>query len=682
MALAAFAAFGMTRRAQRSGAMPGRLWQLAAALALGLGIWCMQVQGIARLLHGVPAGLQTVMSLGALVLAVAVCLGAIVGFSSAAAPRRSLLAAGAAALALGTLLTQLLLYSSLELRPPLEWQLGHLMLALVACAAAFAGALHLLPSPDEDHAGSPHWRHGGAAALACLAVWLCQILSVDTVALAAAVPRVDDTMIGAQMLANVSSIGCLELLLLIVLGSAFEKRVTGSLEKARHRSHQPLHDELTGLPNRTLFEGRLAQTLHQADTAKHEVVLMLVALDGFKHVNDEFGHQQGDAVLVRTAEALRKLAPPHGVARLGGDEFLLLVSGADAMRSGGALAQQVLEAVSQPWQAQGRDCNVSCSIGMAVYPRHGALSALLTHAGVAMRAAKSAGGAGHVYFDPSMISATRDQAELLFDLRQALSRAQLELYYQPKIHAPSAQIMGVEALLRWHHPKRGIISPEVFIPMAERHGLIDALGDWVIDEACQQARRWRDQGLRMRVAVNVSAHQLKHQNLPLRIADALKRHHINPSLLTCEITESVAMADTDVTLGFFNSIAALGVHLSIDDFGSGYSSLAYLRKLPANELKIDRSFVLDLETSAEACKIAQAVVQLAQSLNMTVVAEGVETDAQYRILRGFGCDQLQGFLFAKPMSAKALTLWAMTDDGPRSIQFRESLFQETQSVAL
>jgi EAL domain-containing protein (putative c-di-GMP-specific phosphodiesterase class I) len=285
-------------------------------------------------------------------------------------------------------------------------------------------------------------------------------------------------------------------------------------------------------------------------------------------------------------------------------------------------------------------------------------------------------------FDARMEVDTRDQAELLRDLRMALARSQLELYYQPKIHAPSAQVTGVEALLRWHHPQRGTISPNIFIPMAERSGLINALGAWVIDEACRQARAWRDEGLRMRVAINLSAHQLRQRDLPQRIADALRKHQINPDLLTCEITESVAMEDTDATLRFFTELAEVGVHISIDDFGSGYSSLAYLRKLPAGELKIDRSFVLDLESSEEARKIASAVVQLAQALKLKVVAEGVETDEQYQILRQFGCDELQGFLFAKPMSAKALGLWAMADEGPRAIQFSESLFRETQSMTL
>jgi EAL domain-containing protein (putative c-di-GMP-specific phosphodiesterase class I) len=368
------------------------------------------------------------------------------------------------------------------------------------------------------------------------------------------------------------------------------------------------------------------------------------------------------------------------VARLGGDEFLLLIDGGDAPQKAEDLASALLDSIGQPHVVDGRELSLSCSIGMARYPQHGAQSALLNHATVATRASKSCGGATYSIFDPRMVDDVREQAELLNDLRLALSRHQFDLYYQPKIHAPTAQITAAEALLRWHHPRRGMISPTVFIPMAERNGLINSLGAWVIDEACRQAREWRDQGLRMRVAINLSAHQLRQRNLPAHIAAALAKHQINPDLLTCEITESVAMEDTESTLRFFTELAAVGVHISIDDFGAGYSSLAYLRKLPATELKVDRGFVLDLENSEGARKIAQAVVNLAQALNMKVVAEGVETDAQYQILRRMGYDQVQGFLFAKPMTAKALALWATGTEGPRSIQFRESLFQETAAL--
>ena len=328
------------------------------------------------------------------------------------------------------------------------------------------------------------------------------------------------------------------------------------------------------------------------------------------------------------AQRLRALVKPHRVSRLGSDEFLLLLEGEDVAHRRRA-GHAVLDAIALPCEVDGRELRHRFSIGIALYPQHGAMSALITHASVAMRASKSGGGATYSIFDARMVVDTREQAEMLRDLRLAVGRSQLVLYYQPKIHAPSAQITGAEALLRWHHPTRGMISPNVFIPMAERSGLINKLGAWVIDEACRQAREWRDQGLRMRVAINLSAHQLRQADLPQHLADALRRHQINPDLLTCEITESVAMEDTEATVQFFPELAEVGVHISIDDFGAGYSSLAYLRKLPASELKIDRSFVLDLEHSEEARTIAAAVVQLALALNLKVVAEGVETEAQF-----------------------------------------------------
>jgi EAL domain-containing protein (putative c-di-GMP-specific phosphodiesterase class I) len=337
----------------------------------------------------------------------------------------------------------------------------------------------------------------------------------------------------------------------------------------------------------------------------------------------------------------------------------------------------VIDAIAEPFKIGSRTATLGCSIGVAMYPEHGARSTMIGHAHAAMSAAKAAGGSSHAFFDARMIKGMREDAELLRDLRCALEQRRLELYYQPKIHAPSGQITGAEALLRWHHPQRGMVSPAVFIPIAERYGLINAMGRWVIEEACRQARAWRDQGLRMRVAINLSVHQLRQADLATWIADALQRHQVNPDLITCEITESTAMDDTEVTMRVLKALDEVGVHISIDDFGTGHSSLSYLRKLPADELKIDRSFVSDLETSEDARKVAVAVINLAKALQLNVVAEGVETEGQNRILREFGCDQLQGYLFAKPMSAKALAVWAMDDVGPRTMSFRDSLFEVT-----
>jgi EAL domain-containing protein (putative c-di-GMP-specific phosphodiesterase class I) len=321
-------------------------------------------------------------------------------------------------------------------------------------------------------------------------------------------------------------------------------------------------------------------------------------------------------------------------------------------------------------------------VGIALYPANGPKSSLIANAEAAMRSAKANGGAGHAFFEARMTSGARDQLDLLRDLRRALADGQLHLLYQPKIHAPTGEITGAEALMRWHHPERGLVGPDVFIPIAERFGLIGAMGNWLIDEACRQAGEWRDDGLRMRVAINLSAYQLRHPDLADRIDAALRRHDINPQLLTCEITESVAMEDASNAIRMVERLNTMGVNISIDDFGTGYSSLAYLRKLRAGELKIDRSFVLDLETSADARAVVDAIVKLAQALGLKVVAEGVETEAQHQILRSLGCHELQGFFFARPMSARALSTWAIEDLGPRALEFRDSMYHSTLAGAL
>ena len=471
--------------------------------------------------------------------------------------------------------------------------------------------------------------------------------------------------------------------LLLLLSSVFQARFRRLLARARAKL-QKAHgtDPLTSLPNRLLFEERLQRAVRKADRHEKRLALLFVNLDGLKGVDESFGQSAGDALLRTIALRLRSLNGRDLLARAGDDEFLLLLEGNPDVAEASARAAELLDEIARPCSVDLREAVVSCSIGIAMYPEHGALSRLIPHAGAALNAAKSMGGATYCFFEASMVAGKRDELELLRDLRCAIEQQQLELFYQPKIHAPSGQITGAEALMRWHHPKRGMISPSVFIPIAEHYGLINALGNWVIDDACRQIRAWRNQGLRMRVAINLSVHQLRQADLASRVAAALQRNRLEPRLLTCEITESVAMGDSAETLSVIAQLAAIGVHLSIDDFGTGYSNLSCLRKLPAEELKIDRGFVLDLETSADARAIVDAVVRLAQAIGLKVVAEGVETERQQEILRQLGCDELQGFLFAKPMSARALAHWAMNHEGPRALDFRPSLFGETRAMEL
>ena len=449
-------------------------------------------------------------------------------------------------------------------------------------------------------------------------------------------------------------------------------------------------DTLTGLLTRAGFESALEEAVHRVDhRAGPPIAVLSIGFDDFRTVNDGWGHRVGDAVLVEAAQRLSLLAGgPARVSRMGGAEFVLCV---EAGESGAcAAAESVLAALQEPFEPEGLQLRLNHSVGVALYPQHGAWSRLITHATQAMRSVRLGGGAGYARFDPSMAVDARGQAELLQDLRMAVKRQQLQLVYQPKIDARSMQVTAAKALLRWAHPRLGLVSPAQFVPLAERHGLMGEIGEWVIGQACRQAQIWREKGLRMRIAVNISAHQLRQEDFVPRMEAELARHGVAPSRLTCEITETVAMEDTAQTRAAFERLRQAGFHVSIDDFGTGHSSLAVLRRLPAAELKIDQAFVADLgkaddsdaRFASNASSIVEAVIRIARTLGLRVVAEGVETEQQRDTLVRLGCDELQGYYFAKPMSAEALALWADGDTAQAAPAFRHSLFQLTQPAGL
>ncbi len=443
--------------------------------------------------------------------------------------------------------------------------------------------------------------------------------------------------------------------------------LAGSLQSANQRLRElAFRDALTGLPNRLHFEEQLDATLARVgrDTAA-SMAVCFIDLDGFKAVNESFGHAAGDEVL---REVGRRLSAQAGerdsVARIGGDEFLMLLAEPGSHEHAAVLVQQALHALMAPYPLPGgSEVRLSCSIGIAVYPEHGPTSRLITHADAAMFAVKRTGGSTYAFFDPRMELDASDQLELQTDLRQAIERGELALYYQPKIDARSRECTGVEALVRWQHPTRGAVGAAELIAVAERFGLIGSIGQWVIDEACRQMRAWDDEGLRLRVAVNLSAQQLRQDDLVQRVRRSFELHRVDATLFTFEITESVAMEDTQATMRAFAQLARAGVALAIDDFGTGHSSLAYLRTLPARQLKIDRSFIADLGVSGDAMAVVDAVIRLAHALGLRVVAEGVETERQCEILATLGCDEFQGYLFARPMDAARLVQWVA--GGPR-----------------
>ncbi|WP_338440021.1 bifunctional diguanylate cyclase/phosphodiesterase [uncultured Aquabacterium sp.] len=437
-------------------------------------------------------------------------------------------------------------------------------------------------------------------------------------------------------------------------------------------------DALTGLASRLQLEDRLDAAALRAESHQRRLALLYIDIDGFKPINESYGYEAGDALLREVAQRLTGLGrSTDTLARMGADEFIMLMDGDPDHASAALVADRIRQALQRPYLVQGREVRLSCSIGIVLYPDHGPRARLIARADAAMLAAKRAGGNIHCFFADTMDPGALEAIELQRDLRRALeTNTGLELHYQPKIDSRSGRISGVEALLRWHHPERGAVSPVVFVPVAERFGLIGALGQWVTDEACRQLRIWQDTGLRMHVAINLSVHQLRQTDLVERVQDSLARHDIAGGRVTFEVTESAAMEDPQASLRVFERLAQLGVSLSIDDFGTGYSSLSYLRRLPARQLKIDRSFVQDVASQEDAQAIVRAVIKLAHALGLKVVAEGVETVAQQDVLKRMGCDQLQGFLFAKPMPARHLQLWVTGDGVPaRRMQFRDSQFE-------
>ena len=681
--LASYVALDLARRVRVLHTRTGALWLLGAAMALSLGIWSCQIIGIAAEPLAFPIGYDGQDSLLAWAVALAVRLA---GFGAVSGRIATHIRVGLGAFALGTGVVgaHVVSLNSLGLQPGINWQVLPLVAAIAgSCGGCMMALSAFLRGGDRSQPPTVPWQATAALVLGATLVGSQQLVT-GAAGLAEQSASLNAERIASTTLALFASVGSIALLVVGLILSVLEARLRRSLRRAESElQRRSFRDGLTRLPNRLMFEGTLAQAVQQADAAGERMAMLFIDLDGFKPVNESLGHNMGDLMLREIATRLKRFARPDDrVAHLGGDEFLMLIRGNPSEEDAATFAERMQGQIGEPCEMNGREAAVSSSVGIAMYPEHGAMSDLIAHAEAAMRAAKSGGGASHCFFEARMVSGARDQFDLLRDLRRALAEGQLHLMYQPKVHAPSGEITGAEALMRWEHPQRGLVAPTVFIPIAERFGLIGAIGNWLIDEACRQAGQWRDEGLRMRVAINLSAHQLRHADLADRIDAALKRHRINPQLLTCEITESVAMEDASNAIRMVEKLGAMGVNISIDDFGTGYSSLAYLRKLRAGELKIDRSFVMDLETSADARAVVDAVVKLAQALGLKVVAEGVETEAQHEILRAFGCHELQGFLFARPMSAIALSAWAMDDEGTRGLEFRDSLYKATVAGAL
>lgn len=409
------------------------------------------------------------------------------------------------------------------------------------------------------------------------------------------------------------------------------------------------HDPLTRLPNRVLFHDRIEQALARLDRG-HGFAVLCLDLDRFKMVNDTLGHPVGDALLRQVADRLRAcVREGDSVARLGGDEFAVILLNLADPPAVDALASRIIEAVSLPYEVDGHEINIGTSIGMALAPADGAAPYdLLKKADTALYGAKANGRGVACFYEDAMNAALQSRREMEVGLRQALGRDEFRLSYQPLVEARSRRVCGFEALIRWHHPEKGIIPPDAFIPIAEASGLVGVIGEWVLRRACLDAVAWPDD---VKIAVNLSPSQFKDRHLVRNVRAALEASGMPAYRLELEITESVLLNDSAAILGILHEIKTLGVQISMDDFGTGYSSLSYLRSFPFDKVKIDRSFIKDLPNDKNAMAIVRAIVGLSVTFGMAVTAEGVETDEQAVQLALEACDQLQGFLFSKPISA-------------------------------
>ncbi len=659
--LAAYTALDLVGRIVSARGRAVHLWTAGGAIAMGVGTWSTHFIGMLAFVLPIELGYDVPLVLLSLLIAI--------GFSGfalwlATQPRLPALqlSLGAVLLGLGISAMHYTGMAAMRMQPGIQYTPWLFVLSLVIAIAASAAALRIAFHLRQQRP-RVYLLRASAALLLGLAV-----IGMHYTGMAAA-NFADGSFCGAlpqglssdglDRMVLVTSLSILGIALFsCILDSHLETRtavLADSLTEANlELTHLALHDNLTGLPNRALLTERIDQAMKRATESGGCFALMFMDLDGFKPVNDAFGHHTGDLLLRQVALRLRNsLHRRDTLARVGGDEFVLLVelqNPEDAL----TVARRQVSEVGNPFNIGEHQLQISLSIGICMYPGNGSTQhELLINADAAMYHTKAAGKNGYSFFDASMNSNARNQLQMSQDLHKAIKHRQFCIYYQPKFDAMTGLPVGAEALLRWNHPEQGILGPDLFISMAEKTGLIIQIGEWVLDEACRQMREWYTQGYsHWRIAVNLSALQFCHSGLVTAVADTLARHQLPANCLTLEITETTAMHDADASLAVLRRLSEMGVDLSIDDFGTGYSSLMYLKRLPANEIKIDRGFVRDLEHDTDDAAIVSAIVAVGQALNLRIVAEGVETAVQQRFLTHLGCHSLQGFLLGYPLPAQ------------------------------
>lgn len=619
-------------------------WISLTSVIGGAAIWTTHFVAMMGYEGEVLAGYEPTATLISLVLAITITG---IGLMIAAATQRSLLIeAGGAVVGAGIACMHYVGMSGYQVQGHIEWDRSFVLASLVAGAVFGAVATSRVARPVTRFC-----RYGGGVALV-LAIALTHFIGMTAVTIvpdaSAAIPA---HMLPESVLTVVLMLVTVLILSIGAMTYVIDRQSTKSaVERYRQLS---LHDALTGLPNRAAFVERLGHMMETLTAASGRIYLLSFDLDRFKEINDVHGHAAGDHVLRVAAERMGlRLREGEFVARIGGDEFIAVTSRVFTHSEAEQMAERIIRDLGQPIAWEEMTLGIGTSIGISVFP-DGAdtIDDLLAQADTAMYRAKSAGSNQICFYDQSMDQAARERSALAMDMRSGLERGEFELYFQRQNNTQSGEIVGFEVLLRWRHPKRGMVSPMEFIPIAERTGFIMELGDWVLRQSCVEAVQWRNP---LRIAVNVAPKQLANANFPQRVRDILKETGLPPERLELEITESGIIADQQNALSIIRQLKAIGVKIAMDDYGTGYSSLSTLQLFPFDKIKIDRGFIDSVAESRQSAAIVRSTLILAQSLDIPVLAEGVENAEHLRFLQEEGCEQVQGYFYGKPQPLSEL----------------------------
>lgn len=640
-----------------------RLWLAGGAFAMGVGIWSMHFIGMLAFSLPIPLSYDVPMTLASLAVAMLVS-GFALGIASRPQAGLGRLAGSAAIMGLGIAGMHYSGMRAIRIVPLITYEPLLLLASIgIAIGASFA-ALWLF----FRLSGGASWRMVLQRVVAAL-VMGAAVTGMHYTGMFASQFAPGSYCIGATpgssswlaVLIGGFALGVLLItMILLMYDSYLDSRArshAAALENANQRlQHLATHDSLTGLPNRLLLDDRLSQAIAYAQRRAGRLAVLVIDLDRFKTINDSLGHHGGDELLKEVAARLRgTLRKSDTLARIGGDEFVLIADEVSSLADVEIVAQRTVACFTQPFDILTVDIHAAPSIGVSMYPGDGVTAEeLLMNADAAMYHSKKIGGGTCTFFTPSMTAFAQQRLELENGLRRAPVKGEFELHYQPKVDVVTGRISSTEALIRWRHPERGLMPPGDFIPLAEETGLILQIGEWVLREACRQARQWQLDGMPpVRVAINMSAQQFRQKNLVSLVQAALDDANLEPTYLEIELTESAVMHNAGASAAILAQLSRIGVHISIDDFGTGYSSLNYLRRFPLDKLKIDRCFIKDVVANPEDAAIVHAIISLAHSLKLKVIAEGVETEQQLDFLRSLGCDQYQGFFCSPAMQPDA-----------------------------